>query len=133
MALKPSPSLAVLLLLSHLLVAGAVFLTALPVPPKLALSLLIVLSLVYYQARDVLLLLPHSWHEILLAPDGVSVALRDGPGFTGQVAARTFVCPYFIVLGVCPEGNGWPVFRVVFPDAVGREMFRELCVRLRFA
>lgn len=133
MALKPSPSLAILLLLSHLLVAGAVFLTALPLPPKLALILLVVLSLVYYLARDVLLLLPHSWREVSPGTGGVSVALRDGSRFTGQVFGNTVVSPYFIVLGIGLEDRCLPVFRVVFPDAVGRDGFRELCVRLRFA
>ncbi len=133
MALKPSPSLAISLLLSHLLVAGVVFLTALPVPPKLALFLLIALSLVYYLARDALLLLPHSWREVSLDTGSVSVALRDGSRFTGQVFGNTVVSPYFIVLGVGLEDRRLPVFRVVFPDAVGQGRFRELCVRLRFA
>ncbi|BBI99282.1 hypothetical protein FGKAn22_09750 [Ferrigenium kumadai] len=131
MALKPSPSLAILLLLFHLLVAGVVFLTALPVPPKLATFLLIVLSLVYYLARDALQLLPDSWREISLASGEVSATLHTR--LTGQISGDTVVSPYFVVLGICLEGRRLPVFRVVFPDAVGRDRFRELCVRLRFA
>nr|WP_212786870.1 protein YgfX [Ferrigenium kumadai] len=123
--------MAILLLLFHLLVAGVVFLTALPVPPKLATFLLIVLSLVYYLARDALQLLPDSWREISLASGEVSATLHTR--LTGQISGDTVVSPYFVVLGICLEGRRLPVFRVVFPDAVGRDRFRELCVRLRFA
>ncbi len=122
-----------MLLLFHLLAAGVVFQTSLPVPPKLALSLLIVLSLVYYLARDTFLLLPYSWSEVSLSPGGVSVVLRNGSRFTGQVSGETVVSPYVIVLSICPEGRRFPALRVIFPDAVGRDRFRELCVRLRFA
>lgn len=120
-------------MLFHLLVAGAVFLTLLPAPLKLAVFLLIVLSLVYYLARDALLLLPHSWREVSLAPGEVSVTVRNGSRFAGQVSGGTVVNPCFVVLGVCQVDWYLPVFRVVFPDAVGKDMFRELCVRLRFA
>lgn len=94
---------------------------------------LIALSLVYYLARDALLLLPHSWKEVSVAPAGASVVVRNGSHFSGTVAGKTFVCPYFVVLGICPEGRRVPVFRVVFPDAIGQDAFRDLCVRLRFA
>jgi hypothetical protein len=133
MALKPSTRLSMLLILFHLLVAGVVFLTALPALLKLVLFSLIVLSLVYYLARDALLLLPYSWREISHSPDEVSVVLRNGSHFTGRVSGETVISPYFIVLGVRAEGRHLPFFRVVFPDAVGRDRFRELCVRLRFA
>ncbi|HXU93828.1 MAG TPA: protein YgfX [Gallionella sp.] len=133
MALKPSTRLSMLLILCHLLVAGVVFLTALPVATMLTIFLLIVLSLVYYLARDALLLLPNSWREIALSPEEVSVVLRNGSGFTGQVSGETFISPHFIVLGVRVEDRRLPFFRVIFPDALGRDRFREVCVRLRFA
>lgn len=132
MALRRSPSLAILLLLFHLLVAGVVFQTSLSVAPKVVIFFSITLSLVYHLARDALLLMRHSWREVVLSADGVSIVLRDGACFSGRVAGETVVSPYFVVLGVCPEGGRLSVFRVIFPDALGRDRFRELCVRLRF-
>jgi hypothetical protein len=133
MALKPSLRLASLLLLSHLLVACVVFQIALPVSARTALFPLIVLSLGYYLARDALLLFPGSWCELSFDSGGISVVNRDGSRFTGKVANGSMICPYFIALGVRSEARRLPVFRVLFPDAMGREEFRELCVRLRFS
>lgn len=133
MALKPSPRLAVLLLLSHALVAIAVYLTALPPAGRMVLLVTILLSLSYYLARDALLLLPGSWREISLDQDSVSVTTRDGSTFSGKVAGRTAVTSYFAVLCVRPEGRYFQVFRTIFPDMLGTEEFRDLRVRLRFA
>lgn len=133
MALKPSPSLAVLLLVVHLAAAGATLLAALSLMHKAALLLLISLSFGYGLARDALLLLPHSWRELSLDSEGVSVVRRDGSSFTGTVVGGSTVLPYFIALGIRSEPRRLPVFRVLFPDAMGEDEFRELCVRLRFS
>lgn len=133
MALKPSPSLVVLLLAAHLAAAGATLLTALPPMHKAALLFLISLSLGYGLARDALLLLPHSWCELSLDAEGISVVRRDGSSVTGTVVSGSTVFPHFIVLGIRSEPRRLPVFRVLFPDAMGEDEFRELCVRLRFS
>jgi hypothetical protein len=64
MAIKFSPRLALLLLLFHTIVATAVSMTVMPLAARLAILMLILLSLIYYLARDVLLLFPDSWREI---------------------------------------------------------------------
>lgn len=133
MAIKSSPHLALLLLLSHALVATVVYATMLPPAARLALLVPILLSLIYYLARDALLLFPDSWREISFDQDRVSVVTRDGTGFSGEIANGTVVSPYFAVLRIRPEGHRLPVFRTIFPDALGTGAFRELCVRLRFA
>lgn len=133
MAIKPSPRFAMLLLLLHMLAATVVYATAMPLAVKLVMLLLILLSLFYYLARDVLLLLPNSWREISLDQSGVSVVARDGSSFLGQVANKTIVSPYFVVLRVRLEGHRLLVSRVIFPDAISTGAFRELCVYLKFA
>lgn len=132
MAIKFSPRLALLLLLFHTIVATAVSMTMMPLAARLAILMLILLSLIYYLARDVLLLFPDSWREIAFDQGSVSVVTRDGSGFSGQVASNTTVSPYFVVLCVKLEGHRLPVFRTIFPDALDIAEFRELCVRLRF-
>ena len=130
---RPSLRFAVLLLLSHLAAASVVVATAIALPAKLLLLLLIAFSLAYYLLRDGLLLLPDSWHEISLNQKEVSVVTRSGPGLLGQVANQTVVSPYFVVLRVRPQGRHKPVFRVLFPDSMRPGAFRELCVHLKFA
>ena len=122
-----------LLLLFHAIVATVVSMTAMPPAARLAMLMLILLSLIYYLARDVLLLFPDSWREIAFDQGGVSVVTRDGSSLFGQVANNTTVSPYFAVLRVRVEGYRLPVFRTIFPDALGTGAFRELSVHLRFS
>lgn len=131
--LKPSLRFAVSLLLLHMIVAAVTYATAMPLPVKLVVLLLISLSLFYYLVRDVLLLLPDSWREISLDQNGVSVIARDGSSFLGQVANQTVVSPYFVVLCMRLEGHRLLVSRVIFPDGMGTGAFREFCVHLKFA
>jgi hypothetical protein len=130
---KPSLCFAVSLLLLHMIAATVLYATAMPLPVKLVMLLLISLSLFYYLARDVLLLFPDSWREISLDQNGVSVIARDGSSFLGQVANKTVVSPYFVVLCVRLEGHRLLVSRVIFPDAMSTGAFREFCVHLKFA
>lgn len=133
MAIRPSPRLALLLLLFHALAATVVYATVMPQPVKPALLILILFSLLYYLARDALLLLPGSWREISLDQDRVSVVVRGGSGFSGQLEGNTTVNPHFVVLRIRPDGYRLPVFRAIFPDALDTDGFRELRVRLRYA
>ncbi len=179
MVIRPSRRFTVILLLSHAAAAAAVSVTAMPPLARLAMILMISLSLSYYLARDVLLLLPGSWREISfenhphpsLLPEGegtiasspasritsdlaalppgrmasgfnrglrrglghVSVVVREGSGFSGQVANRTVVSPCFVMLRIRRDEHRLPVSRVIFPDALGADEFRDLCVHLKFA
>lgn len=133
MAIKPSPRFAMLLLLFHLMVAIVVYATAMPLAARLAMIGLIFLSLFYYLVRDILMLLPDSWCDIALDKNSVSVVSRDGSSFLGQVANKTIVSPYFVVLRIKSDSHRLPVSRVIFPDALGADAFRDLRVRLKFA
>lgn len=133
MAVKPSPCFAALLLLLHMIVAIAVYATAMPLYARLAIILLVLLSLIYYVARDVLLLLPDSWCEIALNQNTVSIVSRDGSNLIGQAANKTVANPYFVVLRIRSDSYRLPVSRVIFPDALGAGEFRDLCVRLKFS
>lgn len=122
-----------LLLLFHAIVATVVSMTVMPLAARLAMLMLILLSLIYYLARDVLLLFPDSWCEIAFDQGGVSVVTRDGSSLSGQVANNTTVSPYFAVLCIRPEEHRLPVSRAIFPDALDAGAFRELSVHLRFS
>lgn len=131
--LQPSSYFASLLVSFHTLVAFVIFETALPMAARLALLLPVVASLAYYLARDALCLLPDSWKTLALDLDGATVIVRSGTEFCGQIAQDSFVSPYFIVLRVRRDGRRMPSARVIFPDALAADAFRELCVFFRFA
>lgn len=133
MVVRPSPYFAALLLLLHTMASISVYAASMPFEAKLAIILLILLSLFYYMARDVLLLLPDSWSKIALNQNTVSVVSRDGSNFIGQVANKTIVSPYFVVLRIRSDSYRFPVSRAIFPDALGSGEFRDLCVRLKFS
>jgi toxin CptA len=130
---KHSLRLALSLLVLHMIAAAVMLVTALPWPAKLATLVLIILSLAYYLARDVLLLLGDSWCDISFCQKDVSVVKRDGTAFRGHVANMTFVCPCFVVLCLKPEGKRTLVSRMIFPDAIGAGAFREVRVHLRYS
>jgi len=129
---KPSLRLALSLLVLHMVAIAVMLATALPWPFKLAALVLISLSLAYHLARDVLLLLRDSWCVISLNQKEVSVVTRDGTVIMGHVENMTFVCPYFVVLCLKPEGKHTLVSRVIFPDAISAGTFREVRVHLRY-
>ena len=122
-----------LLLALHILVVAVVYVTALPLGARSAILLMILLSLFYYLVRDVFFLMPHSWREISLVQDGVELLTRDGTALIGQLATGTMVSSFFVVLRLKLHGHYLPVSRVIFPDALRMDEFREFCVRLRFA
>lgn len=128
-----SPCFAALLLALHLLAATVLCATAMPLPFKLVGILLILLSLIYYIARDVLLLFPDSWHAFAFQQKCANIITMDGSAFSGQIASKTFVSAYFVVLCVRLEGRIFLSSRVLFPDALKAGKFREICVWLKFA
>ena len=132
-SVKFSLHLALSLLALHMMAMVVVFVVALPWQVKLAMFMLVILSLAYHLARDVLLLLPESWCDISLDRKNATVVTNDGTVLTGHVADRTFVSPYFVVLCVKPEDRRLLVSRVIFPDAISAGAFREFCVHLRYA
>lgn len=133
MAIKPSIRFATVLLLSHAIAAFVVYVTAIPWAARLALYLPVVLSLPYFLARDAWLISPDSWREISLDRGGASVVARDGSTLIGRIAGSTLVSPYFVLLCLRPEGHYRAISRVIFPDAMDREAFRDLRVHLKFA
>ena len=132
MAIHPSPRFAITLLSVHVVVIIVVCLVIMPLPVKSTLLLLVVLNLTYYLLRDVFLLLPNSWREVALVPDRLLITVRDRVKVDGQIAERVIVTPYFVVLRANLEGQYFTDSRVIFPDALDKGAFRELCVLLKF-
>ena len=131
--IKPSRYLALLLLALHSLALYSVWFTNLPVLLQSGLSLLVLLSLLYYLNQYVLLLGRQAWRTFSLGKLRVTVIARDGEELAGNVLSQTVVTPYFVLLRISLEGRRVPVSRVICCDALQADAFRDLRVRLRFA
>jgi uncharacterized membrane protein AbrB (regulator of aidB expression) len=132
-AVKPSRYLTGLLLILHLGSAIAVYLTNMVWVVRWMLFALIALSLIYYFLRDVRLHFPHSWREITLRQNGVSIGLQGDSILAGQLLNTSVVFNYFVVLLVKLDGHRFNTARVIFRDALHPESFRELCVYLKYS
>ncbi len=89
-------------------------------------------SMVFYMLRDIFKLLPSSWDAVTLDMEGISVVTHVHNILSGSLAQSTFVSPYFVVLCVVPDGLRWPVCSVIFPDATEADLYRKLCIRLKY-
>lgn len=131
MTVHPSSQLAILLALMHLLAAFSVAAVPVPLSVSAVLILAVLASLSFYLARDALLLLPGSWRSLSVVEGRAAVVTRNDSELSGSVEGGSVATPYFVVLRFRPEGRRASVARVIFADAMDREAYRELCVRLR--
>jgi len=131
MAIKFSLRFAMLLLLLHFMAAILVYMAVMALEIRMAMLMLIMLSLIYYLMRDVYLLLPDSWHVISFDQGNVAVVTRNGSNFVGRIANQTTVSQHLVVLCIQREGHRLQDCRVIFPDALGSGLFREICVLLK--
>lgn len=110
----------------------AVYVAPLMLPIRLALFMSVLASLSFHLARDAFLMLPTSWRRLSLQDGVATILMRNGPVLSGQVARDSVVTPLFVILRIKPDGKRWSIARVIFPDAMEQDAFRELCVRLRY-
>ena len=132
-AIAPSPSLAALLAIVHL-VAGACVLAV--VPAWWAVAILtgpLCISLVLHLRRDALRLSGDAVIEVTLREHGrCELLTRGGAVLEGTVAGSSFVSPWFTVVNVRLEGGRRLRSVVVMPDCAAAEERRRLRVWLRY-
>ena len=132
MEIQFSARMTALLLSIHMLVAIVMWFTTMPPAIRFTLMLLTLLSLLYYLARDVFLLLPNSWREFRVGQAEQIIIFLGGSKLPFQILGQTIASPYLVLLRVRVDGQRWPTSRIIFPDALADDLFRQLCVRLKF-
>ncbi|OGT24518.1 MAG: hypothetical protein A2342_01555 [Gallionellales bacterium RIFOXYB12_FULL_54_9] len=130
--LRPSRIFFLLLLLLYVMLFVVVSLTALVLWSRILLNVLIILSFIYHLTLDVLLLRRASWISLVLDENRLVVGLRGKDALSGELAPRTVITPYAIVICVRLEHVKLPICRVIFCDALNKEDFRLLRVRLKY-
>jgi hypothetical protein len=128
-----SPSLAVLLVIGHLVAGGCV--VAL-VPGWWAVAILIAAlcaSLVFHVRRDALRVSGDAVTEVTLRDHGrCELLTRGGAVLAGTVADSSFISPSFTVVNVRLDDSGRLRSVLVMPDCAEAEERRRLRVWLRY-
>ena len=131
--LAPSVTLAAAISVAH--VAAAVLAWMIPVPPpvKAVLTLAVVVSLVYFMARDATLHAPHSVVELEIRDDDrIAARTRRGDWLECELLGSSFVSPRLTIVHLRARGR-WSTLRVIFvPDNVDPRDFRRLRMWLRW-
>lgn len=130
MTLRPSIRLASLLAAMH---CGAIYLVlALPIPAKLWMAALMVISLVHTIMRHALLASPSSAVFLKMEGETCLLILKNGREVRGTLLGSTYVSPYLTLLNLKERKKLLSHSVIILPDAVDREEFRALRVRLRW-
>lgn len=137
--LKPSLRLATMLGLTHVGAAGLLWPLALPAWAKVAASVMLMASLVFYLRRYALLCSPASITHLEVMDDMTcTLETRKGDQIACTLLGSSFVAPYLTVLELKPAepGNMWEQFTshsiVILPDGINADEFRKLRVLLRW-
>lgn len=131
--LRPSITLAVLLLLMHGLSLVGMLYIPMAWPLKALFGIVLMGSLVYYLRRYAWLRSDRSIIEAEIKPDCIC-ALRTlrGEWHRGKLLPSTFIAPYLVILNLALEDGPGRLAVVIFPDAIDAERFRELRVLLKW-
>lgn len=131
--IAPSVLLAAVISVTHFVAAALLWLIPIPVVGKSVFTLAIVISLVYFMARDAAL---HAAHSIVALEirDGGEVAMqtRDGEWFDCELLGTSYVSPRLTIVHLQPRDR-WMTRRVILvPDNVDSQDFRRLRTWLRW-
>ena len=132
-SISPSVWIAAALCLTHVAAATLIWVFPMPDMGKLALTVAIALSLVFFVARDAAL---HAAHAIVAIEirDGGEAAFqtRRGDWFDCEVLGSSFVSPHITIVNLRPLLR-WGTRRLILvPDNVDPRDFRRLRTWLRW-
>ncbi len=131
--LRPSRSLALILLFLCVVSLATLLLLALPVAVRLILTVVVLCWGGYSLLLDAILRMGHSCLGLRLE-DGEEIVLllRSGRHLSCRVSPDSWVTPYLIVLNVILSDQRGRRSLMILPDAMGEESFRRLRVALRW-
>jgi hypothetical protein len=128
--IRPSMIFLALLIAVHLLTIVSISQTALEPWARVAIIVVIVLSLLY---QVYLHLGKTSWRSVTLDGRHIIITTQDGKVIAGELNQQTVVIPFCVVLCIKPDSQYFTVCQVIFKDGMQIDAFRNLRVRLRFS
>ncbi|WP_394807390.1 protein YgfX [Nitrosomonas sp.] len=130
---KHSYRLATILSLAHLATAGLLWLLELHLGIKTIVTVVLVLSLIYYLRQDALLTANDAVVVLVLSDEmQCTLTTRSDELIVCSILGSTFVAPYLTVLNLQPVGKFFTCSVVILPDSIDAEEFRQLRVWLRW-
>ena len=130
--LHPSTYLAAILITAHGVALAALLSLALPLWAQVALTMLLLTSLLFYLRRDAWLSAPSSAIALLLEGDSVVLTTRSGDLWPGQLLRDSLATPWLTILNVLPQGAHFARSVIILPDSLDAESFRQLQVWLKW-
>jgi toxin CptA len=132
--LKPSRSLAAVLIVAHVAAGATLWPLDVPAWGKLSLAALMAMSLAFTVRRHALLASAASVRSIEIhEEDRAAVHTRAGGWQEARVLGTTYVSPLLTVLNFRVAGRVFAQHAVIVPDNVDGDAFRRLRVLLRWA
>ncbi|MGH8678744.1 MAG: protein YgfX [Burkholderiales bacterium] len=132
-ALKPSLTLAAVIIGLHAAAAGSILVVALPSAVKMVLCAVLVISAILSVRRHALLIASESCIAVRVGQDGVcELRLRSGETDHGNLTDGWFEEPNLVVLNWRSDAGHHRRSVVLLPDSADREALRQLRVFLRF-
>lgn len=130
-SLKPSRTLATILILAH--ATSGILLAVLPLPLwlKVAGVALVLIAAWHYVRHYALLNTPNAVRELRMLPDGKIDILRSD-WQSARLTGEQFVHPLLTIVRCRVENSGLPIAIVILPDMLDAESFRMLRVRLKW-
>ena len=132
-AISTSVWIAGALCIAHVAAAALVWLLPIPVMGKLALTMAVALSLIFFVARDAALHAPHAIVALEIRDGGeAAFQTRRGEWLECEVLGSSFVSPHITILNLRPHLH-WGTRRLILvPDNVEPRDFRRLRTWLRW-
>jgi len=129
---KASKYLALILIAVHGTTLAALYPLNFPDWAKIALSALVLSSLLYHLSRDALLLAPSSGVALMFEGDQIVLTTRNGEHIAGKILADSLVTPLLTVLNILPLNTRLSRSVIILHDSLDAESFRQLRVRLKW-
>ena len=131
-AVTSSVALSIVLTVLHIVAAGLLWLLPLPLPGKLALTIVVVVSFIYHMARDALLHSPHSIVGLDVRDGAVSLQMRNGEWLDGELLGSSYVSERITIVNFRPRGRRIARRLILLPDNVDPAEFRRLRTWMRW-
>ncbi|UJP05205.1 MAG: hypothetical protein LZF61_10290 [Nitrosomonas sp.] len=130
---RSSGRLAALLCVMHLVAFGLLWPLAVSFWVKVAITVLLILSLIHYLRQDALLTSSAAVAAVTLTANMTCViTTRAGAVINGNLLASTVVTPYLTVIFYRPEGKWLSRSIVILSDSLDVEVFRKLRIWLQW-
>ncbi|MEI7842847.1 MAG: protein YgfX [Gallionellaceae bacterium] len=130
--LHASNSLTIFLIFAHSIAMVSIAFIPLPMSALIALSTILLVSMIYFILRYALLMLGSAWVALSCDDGEVELVNRKGNALRGVLLNSSLATPLCVVLNVAIQERWLTQSVVVMADSMEAESFRQLSVVLKW-